>query len=74
MAATSRFSLVDTLCHSPQSHIWITFIKLLPKTEYGFCQMNDNQDFCQDGLSVCKYGHFHMGHQILKYLKMDTAK
>ena len=36
-------------------HIWIAYITILFKFEYGFCIMNDNQDGQQNGrrLSVC---------------------
>ena len=34
---------------SSKFHLWTTFIKLLFMSEYGFCPMNDYQDFCQNG-------------------------
>ena len=44
---------------SSKLHIWITFIKLSPKFEYGFCPVKDNQDGSQNGclLSICICGH-----------------
>ena len=33
---------------STKFHIWTTFIKLLFMSEYGFCPMNDYQDFRQN--------------------------
>ena len=43
---------------SPKFHIWITFIKHLPKSEYEFCPINFKQDGHQSGLhlSVCICG------------------
>ena len=63
MAATSQFQLVDTnlVIYHPiffKVHIWTTFIKLLFMSEYGFCPMNDNQDFCQNGYPLCTAGHY----------------
>ena len=65
ISVVCHFALVDILTWSfitrvlPKIHIWITFIKLSPKFEYGFCQTNDNQDGGQNGchLSVCTCGH-----------------
>ena len=65
-------------------HIWITFIKLLPKINCGYCPMNHNQDGCTNGcrLSACMCGHsylviyhlvspkFHMWTTFIKLLFM----
>ena len=42
---------------SSKCHIWTTFIKLLFMSEYGFCQMNDYQDFRQNGYPLFVAGH-----------------
>ena len=44
---------------SSKFHILITLIKLSPKFEYGFCQMNDDQDGRQNAClwPVCTRGH-----------------
>ena len=43
---------------SSNFHIWTTFIKLLFMSECGFCPMNDNQDFRQNGYPLCAAGHY----------------
>ena len=42
---------------SSKFHIWTTFIKLLFMSEYGFCPMNDYQDFLQNGYPLFAAGH-----------------
>ena len=41
---------------SSKFHIWTTFIKELFMSEYGFCQMNDYQDFRQNGYLCIRRG------------------
>ena len=50
----------NLVMHHPISSkfcIWTTFIKLLFISEYGFCQMNDYQDFHQNGYPLFAAGH-----------------
>ena len=42
---------------SSKFYIWTTFIKLLFMSEYGFCPMNDYQDFRQNGYPLFAAGH-----------------
>ena len=47
---------------SSKFHIWIAFIKLSPKFEYGSCPTNDKQDGGQNcrHLSVCSFEHSNL--------------
>ena len=66
MAAFCRFALQFSYL-SPDFfqityNISITFIKLFPKINCGYCPMNFNQDGCSNGhrLSVCTCGHSNL--------------
>ena len=57
MVTTCQFALVNIFqAISSKFHIWTTFIKLLFKSENGFCPKNDNH--CKIGfrLSVSRVG------------------
>ena len=64
-----HFNVVNYHPISSKFHLWITLIKLLPKFEHGFCPMNNNHNFSQNGrhlwlVGICAHSNLLIYHLI----------